>query len=164
AARRRAVIPTPGKEARPEPAAAPWVPASPIPAGPNGPLPWPGRPPPAGTVTCDQLLHPPSGEDQWVCVRRTTARSAPGWGTLGEDRAFGPAVDLNHPYRPDRAPDTAWRPLDRSLPVSPGRDRSSRQSQINVTSGERRDISVDEFSDMERSRLLLGWLAARRAV
>lgn len=99
-----------------------------------------------------------------MCVRRTTARSAPGWGTLGEDRAFGPAVDLNHPYRPDRAPDTAWRPLDRSLPVSPGRDRSSRQSQINVTSGERRDISVDEFSDMERSRLLLGWLAARRAV
>ncbi|ABD09467.1 hypothetical protein Francci3_0073 [Frankia casuarinae] len=35
---------------------------------------------------------------------------------------------------------------------------------INVTSGERRDISVDELSDMERSRLLLGWLAARRAV
>ncbi|WP_261570846.1 hypothetical protein [Frankia gtarii] len=35
---------------------------------------------------------------------------------------------------------------------------------INVTRGERRDISVEELSDMERSRLLLGWLAARRAV
>jgi hypothetical protein len=33
-----------------------------------------------------------------------------------------------------------------------------------VTSGERRDNSVDELSDLERSRLLLGWLAARRAV